>query len=158
MRRSLTLLPIQKYQDTVEALRDQLVTYCIQVCSTCILQDAESHHWADPKPFYEVNCCCISLRWQVFFLLNTSKKNVLHVMLNSYNKRCLTVFINFSELKILILKMYKWSLFQYYLFSPKSKRLTHKTSAVLSSVDFSSFIVKSGNPNGTCLTQLFLLI
>lgn len=55
MPRPLTLLPIQKYQDTVEALKEQLTSYCIQVCSTCILQDAESHHWADPKPFYEVN-------------------------------------------------------------------------------------------------------
>lgn len=52
--RPLTLLPIQKYQDTVVALKDQLTSYCVQVCSTCILQDAESHHWADPKPFYEV--------------------------------------------------------------------------------------------------------
>ncbi|TNN40186.1 hypothetical protein EYF80_049647 [Liparis tanakae] len=49
----LTLLPVQKCQDTVEAFREQLTSYCIQVCSTCILQDAESHHWADPKPFYE---------------------------------------------------------------------------------------------------------
>lgn len=55
MPRPLTLLPIQKYQDTVEALRDQLTGYYIQVCSTCILQDVESHDWADPKPFYEVN-------------------------------------------------------------------------------------------------------
>lgn len=54
--RPLTLLPIQKCHETVEALRDQLTSYCIQVCSTCILQDAESHHWADPKPFYEVRC------------------------------------------------------------------------------------------------------
>lgn len=54
MPRPLTLLPIQKCQDTVEALRDQLTSYYIQVCSTCILQDVESHQWADPKPFYEV--------------------------------------------------------------------------------------------------------
>ena len=37
-----------------EALRDQLTSYSFQVCSTSLLQDAESHHWADPKPFYEV--------------------------------------------------------------------------------------------------------
>uniref|UniRef100_G3P827 KIAA0825 n=1 Tax=Gasterosteus aculeatus aculeatus TaxID=481459 RepID=G3P827_GASAC len=65
---SLTLLPIQKYQDTVEALRDQLVTYCIQVCSTCILQDAESHHWADPKPFYEGERCSFSVQMWFYFL------------------------------------------------------------------------------------------
>lgn len=52
--RPLTLLPIQKYQDTAVALKDQFTSYCVQVCSTCILQDAESHHWADSKPFYEV--------------------------------------------------------------------------------------------------------
>ncbi|KAL6114369.1 kiaa0825 [Pungitius sinensis] len=65
---SLTLLPIQKYQDTVEALRDQLATYCIQVCSTCILQDAESHHWADPKPFYEGERCSFSVQMWFYFL------------------------------------------------------------------------------------------
>lgn len=54
MSRPLTLLPIQMCQDTVEALRERLTSYCIQVCSTSLLQDEESHHWADPKPFYEV--------------------------------------------------------------------------------------------------------
>lgn len=54
MSRPLTLLPIQKCQDTVEALRERLTSYSIHVCSTSILQDEESHHWADPKPFYEV--------------------------------------------------------------------------------------------------------
>lgn len=61
MSRPLTLLPVQKYRNTVDALKDQLVGYCIQVCSTCILQDAESHHWADPKPFYEVKCLLLCL-------------------------------------------------------------------------------------------------
>lgn len=55
MSRPLTLLPIQKCQDTVEALRERLTSYSIQVCSTSILQDEESHHWANPKPFYEVS-------------------------------------------------------------------------------------------------------
>ncbi|KAM7416505.1 hypothetical protein PAMA_018520 [Pampus argenteus] len=64
----LTLLPIQKYQDTVEALRDQLTSYCIQVCSTCILQDAESHHWADPKPFYEGERFSFSVQMWFYFL------------------------------------------------------------------------------------------
>lgn len=54
VHRTLTPLPVQKYKDTVEAMREQLTSYCIQACYTCILQDAESHHWADPKPFYEV--------------------------------------------------------------------------------------------------------
>lgn len=52
--RPLTLLPIQKYQEMTDALREQLSSYCVQICCTCIFQDAESHHWADPKPFYEV--------------------------------------------------------------------------------------------------------
>ncbi|KAA8592898.1 hypothetical protein FQN60_018353, partial [Etheostoma spectabile] len=62
------LLPVQKYQDTVEALRDQLSSYCIQVCFTCILQDAESHHWADPKPFYEGERCSFSVQMWFYFL------------------------------------------------------------------------------------------
>lgn len=61
MLRPLTLLPIQKCQETVEALRDQLSSYSIYVCSTCILQDVESHFWANPKPFYEVLCPHMSL-------------------------------------------------------------------------------------------------
>ncbi|XP_056275657.1 uncharacterized protein KIAA0825 homolog isoform X2 [Pseudoliparis swirei] len=64
----LTLLPVQKCQDTVEAFRDQLTSYCIQVCSTCILQDAESHHWADPKPFYEGERCSFSVQMWFYFL------------------------------------------------------------------------------------------
>ncbi|XP_071338749.1 uncharacterized protein KIAA0825 homolog isoform X2 [Trachinotus anak] len=65
---SLTLLPIQKYRDTVDALKDQLTSYCIQICSTCILQDAESHHWADPKPFYEGERCSFSVQMWFYFL------------------------------------------------------------------------------------------
>ncbi|XP_040010197.1 uncharacterized protein KIAA0825 homolog isoform X2 [Xiphias gladius] len=64
----LTLLPIQKYQDTVDALKDQLTSYCIQVCSACILQDAESHHWDDPKPFYEGERCSFSVQMWFYFL------------------------------------------------------------------------------------------
>lgn len=75
MPRPLTLLPIQKYKETAEAFREQLTSYCVQICSTCIFQDAESHHWADPQPFYEVKgphisqtCVwfkCISLQRQL---------------------------------------------------------------------------------------------
>ncbi|XP_035496073.2 uncharacterized protein KIAA0825 homolog isoform X5 [Scophthalmus maximus] len=64
----LTLLPIQRYQDTVDALKDQLTSYCVQVCSTCILQDAESNHWADPKPFYEGERCSFSVQMWFYFL------------------------------------------------------------------------------------------
>ncbi|XP_074526836.1 uncharacterized protein KIAA0825 homolog isoform X2 [Halichoeres trimaculatus] len=64
----LTLLPIQKYHDTAEALREQLTSYCFQVCSSCLLQDAESHHWADPKPFYEGERCSFSVQMWFYFL------------------------------------------------------------------------------------------
>ncbi|XP_047448436.1 uncharacterized protein KIAA0825 homolog isoform X2 [Mugil cephalus] len=64
----LTLLPIQKFRDTVEAMREQLTGYCIQICSTCIFQDAESHNWADPKPFYEGERCSFSLQMWFYFL------------------------------------------------------------------------------------------
>ncbi|KAM4578924.1 uncharacterized protein KIAA0825 homolog [Fundulus diaphanus] len=64
----LTLLPIQRYHEIAEALREQLTSYCIQVCLTCILQDAESHDWADPKPFYEGERCSFSLQMWFYFL------------------------------------------------------------------------------------------
>ncbi|XP_056150158.1 uncharacterized protein KIAA0825 homolog [Lampris incognitus] len=64
----LTLLPIQKYQEMTEALRDQLTGYCVRVCSTSILHDAESHHWMDPKPFYEGERCSFSVQMWFYFL------------------------------------------------------------------------------------------
>ncbi|CAL8329958.1 unnamed protein product [Arctogadus glacialis] len=64
----LTLLPLQRYTDMAEALRDQLTSYNVQVCSTSLLQDAESHHWADPKPFYEGERCSFSLQMWFYFL------------------------------------------------------------------------------------------
>uniref|UniRef100_A0A667Y3Q1 KIAA0825 n=1 Tax=Myripristis murdjan TaxID=586833 RepID=A0A667Y3Q1_9TELE len=64
----LTLLPIQKYQDAVEALKNQLISYCVQVCATSILHDAESHHWADPKAFYEGERCSFSVQMWFYFL------------------------------------------------------------------------------------------
>ncbi|KAJ3603760.1 hypothetical protein NHX12_028501 [Muraenolepis orangiensis] len=66
--RPLILLPIQRYKDTAEALRDQLTSYSVQVCSTSILHDAESHHWTDPKPFYEGERCSFSLQMWFYFL------------------------------------------------------------------------------------------
>nr|XP_057927899.1 uncharacterized protein KIAA0825 homolog isoform X2 [Doryrhamphus excisus] len=64
----LSLLPVQKYQETVEALKEQLTSYSVQVCLTCILQDAESHHWNDPKPFYEGERCSFSVQMWFYFL------------------------------------------------------------------------------------------
>uniref|UniRef100_A0AAV2MRP5 KIAA0825 n=1 Tax=Knipowitschia caucasica TaxID=637954 RepID=A0AAV2MRP5_KNICA len=64
----LTLLPIQKCQDAAETIRGQLTTYCIQVCSTCILQEVESHYWDDPKPFDEGERCSFSVQMWYYFL------------------------------------------------------------------------------------------
>ncbi|XP_034025938.1 uncharacterized protein KIAA0825 homolog isoform X2 [Thalassophryne amazonica] len=64
----LTLLLIQKCSDIVEALKDQLTSYCVQVCSISILQDAESHNWADTKPFYEGERCSFSVQMWFYFL------------------------------------------------------------------------------------------
>lgn len=64
----LTLLPIQKCQDVAESVREQLTSYCIQVCSTCLLQDAESHYWDDPKPFFEGERCSFSVQMWYYFL------------------------------------------------------------------------------------------
>ncbi|XP_071210005.1 uncharacterized protein KIAA0825 homolog isoform X3 [Salvelinus alpinus] len=67
-RVTMTLLPIQRYQDVTERLREQLASYCVQVCTSTILQDAESHHWADPKPFYEGDRCSFSVQMWHYFL------------------------------------------------------------------------------------------
>ncbi|XP_045082705.1 uncharacterized protein KIAA0825 homolog [Coregonus clupeaformis] len=64
----MTLLPIQRYQDVTEGLREQLTSYCVQVCTSTLLQDAESHHWADPKPFYEGDRCSFSVQMWHYFL------------------------------------------------------------------------------------------
>ncbi|XP_060927572.1 uncharacterized protein KIAA0825 homolog [Limanda limanda] len=64
----LTLLPIQKYQETVDALKNQLTSYFVQACTSCILHDAESHQWADPKPFYEGERCSFSVQMWFYFL------------------------------------------------------------------------------------------
>ncbi|MGH0178551.1 UNVERIFIED_CONTAM: hypothetical protein FKN15_078015 [Acipenser sinensis] len=47
-------LSVQRYQELISALQDQVTSYCVTVCTTSILQDPESHHWGDPKVFYEV--------------------------------------------------------------------------------------------------------
>ncbi|KAM6965419.1 uncharacterized protein KIAA0825 homolog [Aplochiton taeniatus] len=64
----LILLPIQRYQNGTEAIRDHLTSYSVQACATSLLQDAESHHWADPKPFYEGERCSFSLQMWYCFL------------------------------------------------------------------------------------------
>ncbi|XP_056314448.1 uncharacterized protein KIAA0825 homolog [Danio aesculapii] len=66
-RMPLTLLPVQRSQDVMAALHDHLTSYCTNVCATSILQDAESHYWSDPNPFYEGERCSFSIQmWQYF--------------------------------------------------------------------------------------------
>ncbi|KAK7164992.1 hypothetical protein R3I94_003391 [Phoxinus phoxinus] len=64
----LTLLPIQRSQDVLAALNDHLTSYCVHVCATSILQDAESHYWSDPNPFYEGERCSFSIQMWHYFL------------------------------------------------------------------------------------------
>ncbi|XP_066511134.1 uncharacterized protein KIAA0825-like isoform X2 [Hoplias malabaricus] len=67
-RMALTLLPVQRSQDVTAAVHEHLTSYCLHVCATSILQDAESHYWADPKPFYEGERCSFSIQMWHYFL------------------------------------------------------------------------------------------
>ncbi|KAJ8380551.1 hypothetical protein SKAU_G00013290 [Synaphobranchus kaupii] len=67
-RMSPSPLPVQKCQELAEALQEHLTAYCVQACSTCILQDPESHHWGDPKPFYEGERCSFAIQMWHYFL------------------------------------------------------------------------------------------
>ncbi|XP_066567941.1 uncharacterized protein KIAA0825 homolog isoform X2 [Amia ocellicauda] len=64
----LFLMPIQKCQDLTGTLQEQLSSYCVRVCTTSLLQDPESHHWGDPKPFYEGERCSFSIQMWNYFL------------------------------------------------------------------------------------------
>ncbi|XP_014399452.1 PREDICTED: uncharacterized protein KIAA0825 homolog [Myotis brandtii] len=62
------LVPVQRYQEFINTLQFQVTDYCVRVCATSILQDAESHHWDDYKAFYEGERCSFSLQmWHYFF-------------------------------------------------------------------------------------------
>ncbi|XP_062873932.1 uncharacterized protein KIAA0825 homolog [Trichomycterus rosablanca] len=67
-RTPLTLLPIPRSREVTEAIREHLTDYCVNVCATSILQDAESHYWADDKPFYEGERCSFSIQMWHYFL------------------------------------------------------------------------------------------
>ncbi|XP_026787076.3 uncharacterized protein KIAA0825 homolog isoform X1 [Pangasianodon hypophthalmus] len=67
-RMPLTLLPIQRSQEVTEAIHEHLTSYCVHVCATSILQDAESHYWADDKSFYEGERCSFSIQMWHYFL------------------------------------------------------------------------------------------
>ncbi|KAF1501545.1 hypothetical protein FQV17_0012176, partial [Megadyptes antipodes antipodes] len=59
-KKPLFLVPVQQYQEFINVLQFQVTNYCVRVCATSILQDAESHHWDDYKAFYEVPFCVFS--------------------------------------------------------------------------------------------------
>ncbi|XP_071304758.1 uncharacterized protein KIAA0825 homolog [Agelaius tricolor] len=66
-KKPLFLLPIQKCQEFINILQFQVTNYCIRVCATSILQDAESHCWDDYKAFYEGERCSFSVQmWHYF--------------------------------------------------------------------------------------------
>ncbi|KFP11780.1 Uncharacterized protein KIAA0825, partial [Egretta garzetta] len=66
-KKPLFLVPVQQYQEFINALQFQVTNYCVRVCATSILQDAESHHWDDYKAFYEGERCSFSVQmWHYF--------------------------------------------------------------------------------------------
>ncbi|XP_057900239.1 uncharacterized protein KIAA0825 homolog isoform X3 [Melospiza georgiana] len=66
-KKPLFLVPIQKCQEFINTLQFQITNYCIRVCATSILQDAESHCWDDYKAFYEGERCSFSVQmWHYF--------------------------------------------------------------------------------------------
>ncbi|XP_021111433.1 uncharacterized protein KIAA0825 homolog isoform X2 [Heterocephalus glaber] len=67
-QKPIFLVPVQRYQEFINTLQFQVTDYCIRVCATSILQDAESHHWDDYKAFYEGERCSFSLQmWHYFY-------------------------------------------------------------------------------------------
>ncbi|KAM6148563.1 uncharacterized protein KIAA0825 homolog isoform 2-T2 [Erethizon dorsatum] len=67
-QKPIFLVPVQRYQEFINTLQFQVSDYCIRVCATSILQDAESHHWDDYKAFYEGERCSFSLQmWHYFY-------------------------------------------------------------------------------------------
>ncbi|KAI6058100.1 putative protein KIAA0825-like protein isoform X1 [Aix galericulata] len=66
-KKPLFLVPVQQYQEFINVLQFQVTNYCVRVCATSILQDAESHHWEDYKAFYEGERCSFSVQmWHYF--------------------------------------------------------------------------------------------
>ncbi|XP_025928419.1 uncharacterized protein KIAA0825 homolog [Apteryx rowi] len=66
-KKPLFLGPVQQYQEFINILQFQVKNYCVRVCATSILQDAESHHWDDCKAFYEGERCSFSVQmWHYF--------------------------------------------------------------------------------------------
>ncbi|XP_068103610.1 uncharacterized protein KIAA0825 homolog isoform X2 [Hyperolius riggenbachi] len=66
-KRPLFTAAVQRYQEFISSLQIQVTNYCVNVCATSLLQDAESHHWDDNKAFYEGERCSFSIQmWHYF--------------------------------------------------------------------------------------------
>ncbi|XP_053442517.1 uncharacterized protein KIAA0825 homolog isoform X2 [Nycticebus coucang] len=66
-KKPIFLVPVQQYQELISTMQFQVTDYCVRVCATSILQDAESHHWDDYKAFYEGERCSFSIQmWHYF--------------------------------------------------------------------------------------------
>ncbi|XP_075693337.1 uncharacterized protein KIAA0825 homolog isoform X2 [Rhinoderma darwinii] len=66
-KRPLFLAVVQRYQEFISHLKIQVTNYCVNVCATSLLLDAESHHWDDNKAFYEGERCSFSIQmWHYF--------------------------------------------------------------------------------------------
>ncbi|KAM4808261.1 uncharacterized protein KIAA0825 homolog [Rhinophrynus dorsalis] len=66
-KKPLFLAAVQRYQEFISNLQVQITSYCVNICATSILQDAESHHWDDNKAFYEGERCSFSIQmWHYF--------------------------------------------------------------------------------------------
>ncbi|CAM9985732.1 unnamed protein product [Lampetra fluviatilis] len=63
--RSFTLplsATLKQWQEFMSGICDSITDYHVGVLTTSILHDSESHHWADPRPFYEGERCSFSLQ------------------------------------------------------------------------------------------------
>ncbi|CAI9572280.1 unnamed protein product, partial [Staurois parvus] len=66
-KKPLFIAAVQRYQEFISNLQIQVTNYCVNVCATSLLQDAESHHWDDNKAFYEGERCSFSIQmWHYF--------------------------------------------------------------------------------------------
>lgn len=67
-KKPIFLVPVQRYQEFINTVQFQVTDYCVRVCATSILQDAESHHWDDYKAFHEGERCSFSIQMWHYFI------------------------------------------------------------------------------------------
>ncbi|XP_073480615.1 uncharacterized protein KIAA0825 homolog isoform X3 [Aquarana catesbeiana] len=66
-KKPLFIAAVQRYQEFISDLQIQVTNYCVNVCATSLLHDAESHHWDDNNAFYEGERCSFSIQmWHYF--------------------------------------------------------------------------------------------